>query len=117
MFRSLFRKEPVTERVPTVVTEMSINETSYVNSSDAILLKSVMGLVQEGVWYVEAPDLQNDSPAFFSPVARRLLGLPSGQGTGLASLTQMIHPDYRDVSRSGSPITLSEPFRFMMPIL
>ena len=35
-----------------------------------------MNLSQKGYWYVETTDLKSDAPAFVSPEARQLMGLP-----------------------------------------
>lgn len=96
MFRKLLKKEPAVEQAQLVISAMPANETHHVNHNDTELLKCMMNIARECVWYVEAPDLKSDSPAFFSSSARRLLGLSSQDEIGLASLSQRIHPDHRD---------------------
>ncbi|QNQ20069.1 PAS domain-containing protein [Kosakonia sp. SMBL-WEM22] len=100
MFQNLFKKKSAKEQIPSPVIAEPVREVRQVDRSDAILLKSLMQLSKEGVWYVEAPDLQSDSPAWFSQEARRLLGVSAQSAPGLASLIQMVHPDFRDAFRS-----------------
>ncbi|MDV5356305.1 PAS domain-containing methyl-accepting chemotaxis protein [Enterobacter asburiae] len=100
MFQNLFKKKSAKEQIPSPVIAEPVREVRQVDRSDAILLKNLMQLSKEGVWYVEAPDLQSDSPAWFSQEARRLLGVSAQSAPGLASLIQMVHPDFRDAFRS-----------------
>lgn len=99
MFRKLLKKEPAAEQAQIVISAMPANETNDVNHNDTELLKCIMNMGRECVWYVEAPDLKSDSPAFFSSSARRLLGLSPQEEIGLASLSQRIHPEHRDAFR------------------
>jgi len=107
MFHKFFKKEPAVERVQTTTTSTIISENISVNHSDTELLKCLMNISRECVWFVQAPDLQSDSHAFFSPSACRLLGLSSQNEIGLASLVQRIHPDQRDAFRDFIRYTLS----------
>jgi len=100
MFQNLFKKKSEKEQIPSPVIVKAVSEASHIDRSDTILLKSLMQLSKEGIWYVEAPDLQSDSPACFSQEARRLLGMSAHTEPGLASLIQMVHPDFRDAFRS-----------------
>lgn len=100
MFQNLFKKRSEKEQIPSPVIVEAVSESRHIERSDTILLKSLMQLSKEGIWYVEAPDLQSDSPAWFSQKARRLLGMPAHTESGLASLIQMVHPDFRDAFRS-----------------
>lgn len=100
MFQNLFKKRSEKEQIPSPVIVEAVSEASHIDRSDTILLKSLMQLSKEGIWYVEAPDLQSDSPACFSQEARRLLGMSAHTEPGLASLIQMVHPDFRDAFRS-----------------
>lgn len=100
MFQNLFKKRSEKEQIPSPVIVEAVSESRHIDRSDTILLKSLMQLSKEGIWYVEAPDLQSDSPAWFSQEARRLLGMPAHTESGLASLIQMVHPDFRDAFRS-----------------
>ncbi|WP_314412559.1 hypothetical protein [Pantoea septica] len=99
MFRKLLKKAPAAEWAQSAIAEAPASETIASNHNDTTLLKCVMTLGQEGVWYIESPDLQSDSPAFFSSSARRLLGLPAQKDVGLASLQQRVHPDHREAFR------------------
>lgn len=100
MFRKLLKKAPAVKRADTITSAIPAVETVCADNSDTLLLKCLMNINQTCVWYTEAPDLRTDSPAFFSPSARRLLGLSSQKEFGLASLVQRVHPDHRDAFRS-----------------
>jgi len=99
MFRKRLKKAPATEWAQSAIAEAPASETIMSHHNDTMLLKCVMTLGQEGVWYIESPDLQSDSPAFFSSSARRLLGLAAQKDIGLASLQQRVHPDHRETFR------------------
>lgn len=93
---NLFRKQSAKEPTTMDIAEKFIDETMDVDHSDATLLKCIMNLSQKGYWYVETTDLKSDAPAFVSPEARQLMGLPLQKEVGLSSLIQMIHADFRE---------------------
>ncbi|TPV23661.1 chemotaxis protein [Pantoea anthophila] len=100
MFRKLLKKAPAAERAEAVTSAVPAVETVCADNSDTLLLKCLMNISQACVWYADASDLRTDSPAFYSPPARRLLGLSSQEESGLASLAQRVHPDHRDAFRN-----------------
>lgn len=100
MFRKLLKKAPAAERAEAVTSAVPAVERGCADNSDTLLLKCLMNIGQACVWYADAPDLRTDSPAFYSPPARRLLGLSSKEEFGLASLAQRVHPDHRDAFRN-----------------
>lgn len=107
MFRKLLKKGSAAEQAQSAIPAVPANETPYIDDNDTLLLKSIMHLGQEGIWYIAAPDLHNDSPAFFSPKARHLLGLSPQKEIGMTSLTQRVHPDCRDAFRDFIRYTIS----------
>jgi len=104
---NLFRKQSATELTKMDIAEECADETLYVDPGEAMLLDCVMNLSQKGFWYVEATDLKSDVPAFVSPEARRLMGLPLHKEVGLSSLIQMVHADFREAFRGLMNHTLS----------
>lgn len=100
MFWKLLKKAPAAVRADAVTSAVPAVETVCADNSDTLLLKCLMNISQACVWYADAADLRTDSPAFFSPTARRLLGLSSQEKSGLASLAQRVHPDHRDAFRN-----------------
>jgi len=93
---NLFRKQSAKEPTTMDIAEKFIDETLDVDHSDATLLKCIMNLSQKGYWYVETTDLKSDAPAFVSPEARQLMGLPLQKEVGISSLIQMLHADFRE---------------------
>ncbi|MDF7651006.1 PAS domain-containing protein [Pantoea sp. Acro-805] len=96
MFKKLLQKKPATVQVKSAISEVPDIQERYAYHSDTELLKCVMEIGHECVWYIESPDRYSDSPVFLSHSARRLLGLTPDEEVGTHSLMQRVHTQHQD---------------------
>ena len=96
MFKKLLQKKPAIVQVKLAISEVPDIQEHYAYHSDTELLKCVMEIGDECVWYIESPDRYSDSPVFLSHSARRLLGLPPDEEVGTHSLMQRVHTQHQD---------------------
>ncbi len=96
MFKKLLQKKPAIVQVKSAISEVPDIQEHYAYHSDTELLKCVMEIGHECVWYIESPDRYSDSPVFLSHSARRLLGLTPDEEVGTHSLMQRVHTQHQD---------------------
>jgi len=96
MFKKLLQKKPAIVQVKSAISEVPDIQEHYAYHSDSELLKCVMEIGHECVWYIESPDRYSDSPVFLSHSARRLLGLTPDEEVGTHSLMQRVHTQHQD---------------------
>ena len=96
MFKKLLQKKPAIVQVKSAISEVPDIQEHYAYHSDTELLKCVMEIGHECVWYIESPDRYSDSPVFLSHSARRLLGLTPDEEVGTHSLMQRVHTEHQD---------------------
>lgn len=96
MFKKLLQKKPAIVQVKSAISEVPDIQEHYAYHSDTELLKCVMEIRHECVWYIESPDRYSDSPVFLSHSARRLLGLTPDEEVGMHSLMQRVHTQHQD---------------------
>ncbi|NIG20824.1 PAS domain-containing protein [Pantoea sp. Al-1710] len=96
MFKKLLQKKPAIVQVKLAISEVPDIQEHYAYHSDTELLKCVMEIGHESVWYIQSPDRNSDSPVFLSHSARRLLGLTPDEEVGTHSLMQRVHTQHQD---------------------
>ncbi|MDF7629863.1 PAS domain-containing methyl-accepting chemotaxis protein [Erwiniaceae bacterium L1_55_4] len=96
MFKKLLQKKPAIVQVKSAISEVPDIQERYAYHSDTELLKCVMEIGHECVWYIESPDRYSDSSVFLSHSARRLLGLTPDEEVGTHSLMQRVHTQHQD---------------------